>query len=146
MSELKETTLAKYGSCEAYDLRELCWCAISSPIPEGPPLGDPDAWDAIMKICQDKLESEDFERICSLGSLEGLVQYSKSLQDSYSEKNKAYEFVRLNGFVNQLKTFNTNFDVLSRVKPTAAAPLWGSIRLCIEVCVLYLILESILLI
>ncbi len=67
------------------------------------------------------------------GSIETLVNYGKELQAKYRARTREYDLIRLTAFFQQLRQFNSTFDVLIHLNPKLAAPLWGSIRLSIEV-------------
>ncbi|KAF2807216.1 uncharacterized protein BDZ99DRAFT_392655 [Mytilinidion resinicola] len=91
-----------------------------------------DAWDDIVELCRSKLSEEDFENVSSVGSLEGLIAYSKALLEDCQNDPRAYDIGRLNGFIAQLRTFNGTFEHMLRANPSVTAPLWGSIQLCVQ--------------
>jgi hypothetical protein len=62
------------------------------------------------------------------------MQYGVNLRQRYGETAKAYELARLSSFFHQLRAFHSSLDVLVHIQPALAAPLWGSIRLCVDVC------------
>lgn len=90
-------------------------------------------WDTILSLCRAKLRKEDFDIVCQFGSVDELVEYSISLQKKFKETKSEYEWSRLGNFFRHLRRFHGGLDVLSHVNPASVAPLWGSLRLCIEV-------------
>ncbi|OJD37205.1 nb-arc and tpr domain protein [Diplodia corticola] len=91
-----------------------------------------DRWDAVLDLCRTKLDPKDFDIVSRFGSIEELIQFGSALHSRYSGRAKAFELARLIAFFERLRTFHGSFDVLVHVQPTVAAPIWGSIKLCVE--------------
>jgi hypothetical protein len=90
-------------------------------------------WDKVLQKCRVLLQPKDFNHVCQLKSIEELVKYGNSVQEAYKKSGNVYDFSPMTTFFNQLRVFHSSLDVLIHVNPSFAAPVWGSLKLCIEV-------------
>lgn len=89
---------------------------------------------------------QDFAVVCQFGSVEELVQYGSELQEKYKQSTKSYNFVCLSSFFERLRAFHSSLDMIAHTQPTVLAPLWGSLRLCVDVGIPYGLINGQLLI
>ncbi|KAF2754966.1 hypothetical protein EJ05DRAFT_513298 [Pseudovirgaria hyperparasitica] len=93
---------------------------------------DSRGWNAVRDICRKRLEPGDFQVVSNLKSIEELMRFVDSLRIRYQDTSKAFELARLDACFYQLRTFHSSIDVFIHIKPAILAPLWGSLKLCID--------------